>query len=255
MTLQMKSLLSMGFLCFNTALYAGTEGSLPTFSGAWGGVGGGYINTVMNGKTNVSMISPTPSSAAFLLNANGDNKIAPMVNAGYFLDLPDQWLLGVKGAYKYIGVEQYDQSWSGTYQNGTYQTAGLHTKLNQDFFLLLNSGYQFGHWLVYGGVGPSITDVSEQLNGDMLLPTSVVFQPTNITNNKVIWGGAGQVGFEYMLPHRFMVDLSYNLVASGNTKIPNLYFLTGTSNLYTSFAQKVQVVEQGINITVNKYFM
>ena len=250
-----KKTILIGCLYISSSLNAGTMGDIPSFSGLWAGVGGGYINTTTNGKTNITMVSSTTSPAEYLLNNNQDNHFAPIANAGYFYDLKNQWYIGAKGVYKYIGSEQFDQSWSGTFQNGAYQTAGLHTKLNQEFLLLMNTGYQFDHWLVYGGIGPSIINVSAELNGDVLQAGSITLQPVNITNNKTIWGGAGQVGFEYMLPNRFMIDISYNLLASGNTSIPAIYFETGIAGAYTSFSQQVQVIEQGVNISINKYFM
>lgn len=74
-----------------------------------------------------------------------------------------------------------------------------------------------------------------------------------MSQSKTIIGGAGQVGFEYMLPYRFMVDISYNFLATPKTSIPNIVFQAGSNN-YSKFGQDLSVVEQGINITVNKYF-
>jgi len=242
-------------LCFSTiAAQAGTLGATSPYSGFWVGVGGGYISTIINGDTNITMVSATPSVAEFLLGDNLATHFVPVVNAGYFYDMQNNWLLGVKGLYKYIGTKQFDQTWSGTFQNGTYQSAGLSTNLTQDFSLLLTGGYTFGDWLVYGGAGPSLIDVSEKLNGDFLPANSFVFQPVNITHNKVIWGGAAQVGFEYMLPNRFMVDLSYSFLASGKQTIPTINFITENRNNYTTFSQHLQALEQGINLTINKYF-
>ncbi len=256
MSINIKSILPIGLLALSSSIFAGSMGENSlNYAGSWAGVGGGYINTFTNGHTDITMISTTISPQEYLLDKNLENHFAPVANAGYRFNLPNNWLIGVKGVYKYVGVEQFDQSWAGTFQNGTYQSAGLHTKINDVTFLTLDGGYQFGSWLVYGGAGPSLTRVSEQLNGDLLPPTSFVLQPVNISQSKLFLGGAGQVGFEYMLPNRFMIDFSYNLVVSGNSKMPNLYFQSGTANNYTLFSQQIQVVEQGINITINKFFM
>lgn len=255
MVINTKKMLSIGFICFNTVLYAGSMGPTASYSGLWAGLGGGYINTTTTGNTNINMVSVSSSPREYLLNNNLENHFAPLANVGYFFDLSNSWLVGVKGVYKYINSEQFDQSFSGTFQDGTYQTAGLHTKLEHEAFFLLDGGYQFGNWLVYGGLGPSINTVSEVLNGDVLPPTSFNFLPVNITTNKTLWGGAGQIGFEYLLPNRFMVDISYNLVVTGKTTMPTILFRTGASSAYTSFSQQVQVVEQGVSISINKYFM
>lgn len=225
----------------------------PTFAGIWGGVGGSYTNSTISGHTNIIQITSAPSSAEYLLGDNAVNHMAPVVNAGYYLPIGTEWVLGPKFLYKYIGQEQFDQSWSGTYQDGTYQTAGLRTKSVQNFNLLVSGGYHFDQWLLYAGAGPGWANVKVELNGDVLPATSVVFTPVNVSHSKTMIGGAGQVGFEYMLPKGFMVDLSYNFLATPTTKVPAIIF-NATGGGYSSFSQSVSVVEQGVCITLNKYF-
>ncbi len=180
--------------------------------------------------------------------------MAPVVNAGYYFGLPDNWYVGAKFLYKYIGQEQFDQSWSTTFTDGSYQTAGLRTKFVQDFYLIFSGAYQFGQWLLYAGAGPSWATVTVNLNGDVLPPSSLTFIPENLSQSKTILGGAAQIGFEYMLPHRFMVDISYAFLATPKVAIPAINFNTTTNIGFTGFSQSVSVVEQGINITINKYF-
>jgi len=251
-----KKIILLGCVCLHSLAIAGSMGSDPGYAGFWAGVGGGYINTTTHGKTNITMVQQTgASSASYEMDNNQDTHFSPIADLGYFYALKNQWYLGAKAVYKYIGSEQYNRTWAGTFNDGTNQTAEFHTKLNQEFFFLLNAGYQFGQWLVYGGLGPSITDVTEVLDGELLPASSTVFRPVNLSATKTIWGGAGQVGFEYMLPNRFMVDISYNFVVSGNVNMPPMYFQSAAAGAYTTFVQRVQVVEQGVNISINKYFM
>ena len=232
---------------------AGTMGDgHPSFAGLWGGVGGSYTYSTLSGETNILQVSSAPSSAEFLLSHNILNHMAPVVNAGYYFPLGSEWVVGPKFLYKYLGQEQFDQTWSGTYQDGSYQTAGIKTKSVQNFNALLSGGYQFGQWLLYAGAGPGWADVEVNLNGDLLPASSLVFSPINVSHSKTIIGGAGQVGFEYMLPNRFMLDISYNFLATPTTDIPSIIF-NSTSGNYSQFSQRVSAVEQGINITLNKY--
>ena len=180
--------------------------------------------------------------------------MSPIIDAGYYFQLPDHWYVGAKFLYKYIAQEQYDQSFSTTFTDGSYQTAGLRTKLIEDFYLLCSGGYQFGPWLVHGGVGPGWATVQDNLNGDVLPPSSLTFIPGNMSKSKTILGGAGQVGVEYMLPNRFTIDISYGFLATPTKALPDINFSTTTNVGYTRFSQNVNVVEQGINITLNKYF-
>lgn len=235
---------------------AGTMGDISksSYQGFWVGVGGSYDYSTLSGSTNINQVSSTPSSAVYLISDNLTTHMAPVVNAGYYFGLPDDWYVGAKFIYKYIAQQQFDQSYSTTFTDGSYQTAGLRTKFIQDFYFLASGAYQFNQWLVYAGVGPSLATVRVNLNGDVLPPNSLTFIPENMSSSKSILGGAGQVGFEYMLPNRFMIDISYGFLVTPTTAIPNINFATTTNVGFTRFSQSVGVVEQGINITLNKYF-
>ncbi len=234
---------------------AGSVGdSLANYRGFYVGAGGSYNYSTLSGSTNINEISNSTSTSQFLLSDNLTNHMAPVVDAGYYFGLPNHWYLGGKLMYKYISQEQYDQSYSATFIDGSYQTAGLRTKLIQDFYLLCSGGYQFGQWLAHAGVGPAWATVQMNLNGDELPPSSLTFIPLNKKTSKTMIGGAGQVGIEYMLRNRFTIDISYGFLATPSKDLPNINFTTQTNIGFTRFNQSVSVVEQGINITLNKYF-
>lgn len=242
-------------LLFTSICNAGGMGEIANhYQGFWFGVGGSYNYSTLSGKTNISQVSSTPSSAEFLLSDNLTNHMAPVVNAGYYYTLPQNWYIGAKFLYKYIGQEQFDQTWSTTFTDGSYQTAGIRTKFIQDFYLLASAAYEFGPWLTYVGAGPAWATVRADLNGDVLPPSSLTFVPVNTSQSATILGGAGQVGFEYMLPNRFTVDISYSFLVTPRRDLPAINFNTTTGVGYTKIIQSVSVVEQGINITLNKYF-
>lgn len=247
---------SLFLLLASSACFAGGMGDTASdlYRGFWLGVGGSYNYSTLSGQTNITQVSSTPSSAEYILSDNLTNHMAPVANAGYYFALPDQWYVGPKFIYKYVGQEEFDQTWSSTFTDGSYQTAGLRTKFIQDFYLMASGAYAFGPWLMYAGVGPGWATVEVNLNGDLLPPNSLSFLPENISQTKTIVGGAAQVGFEYSLPNRFMIDISYSFLATPKTCIPPLNFTTTTNIGFTSFKQSVSVVEQGINITLNKYF-
>ena len=254
----LKSRMLVGILsCFvlNT-LYAGTMGaSRSDFEGCLFGVGTGYVNTNLSKWTDITMHSTFLPVTEYYREDNIKETLSPIANASYFGALQEQWLWGIKGVYKYLGIQHPTLSWSGTYQNGTYQEAVFHTKVVQEFFLTLDAGYQiYPNLLGYLGIGPSITELQNQLRGNLLPSTSTAFQYVEKTRSKTIWGVAGQVGFGYMLPGRFMLDFSYNLVVSPKTSMPTTYFATNTASFYSTSSQRVQLLEQGLNITVNKYF-
>lgn len=202
----------------------------PNFSGFWAGVGGSYLYSSLSGRTNITKSSQIPATAQYLVNDNLTNHMSPVVNLGYLKALNNDYLVGIKGIYKYIGQEQLDQTWSGTFSDGTYQSAGLRTKFVQDFYLLATGAYQFDHWLVYAGAGPTWSTVRVDLNGQVLPVNNVNFVPVNLSQSKTIIGGGGQIGFEYMLPHCFTVDISYSFSATPNQTIPELNFQALSAN-------------------------
>jgi hypothetical protein len=235
--------------------FAGTIGDTSSsFAGLWAGGGGSYTYSTLNGQTNIIQVNSAPSSAQYLLSSNIVNHMAPIVNVGYYFPIKSEWYIGPKFLYKYIGQQQFDQTWSGTYQDGSYQSAGIRTKSVQNFSALLSGGFQFNKWLLYAGAGPGFANVTVELNGSLLPATSLVFTPVNTSSSKTIVGGAAQVGFEYMLPKRFIVDISYNFIATPTSSVPTIVF-PATSGRYSSFTQNINVVEQGINITLSKYFL
>lgn len=234
---------------------AGSMGNVSAnYQGFYVGAGGSYNFSTLSGSTNINQISSSTSTSKFLLSDNLTNHMAPVVDAGYYFGLPNNWYLGPKFMYKYIAQEQYDQSYTATFIDGSYQTAGLRTKFIQDFYLLCSAGYQFNQWLAYAGIGPSWATVQMNLNGDNLPPSSLIFIPENLKSSKTMIGGAAQVGFTYMLPNRFTVDLSYGFLATPATNLTSINFKTLTNVGFSQFNQSVNVIEQGINITLNKYF-
>jgi len=250
-----KTVTCSALMGFGFASTAGTlgEANASDFSGFYVGAGGSYIYTAVSGTTYTSM-STSSGQSQYPLVTTLTNHMAPLLDAGYSYDLHNHWLVGVKGLYKYIGSEQLALSWSGTFPvTNTYQSAGLYTKLVENYALLVDCGYQFDNWLLYAGVGPGGATAQFKLNGDVLPATSTTSIPVNINTSSTVWGGAGQVGVQYLLPNRFTIDLSYNFTATANSSLNNIIFPSYTSSAYSSFSQRLQIVEQGFNITFTKY--
>ena len=255
MSIRSKAVL---FICFMSTIvpgYAGSMGESANFSGFYAGAGGSYVYTTISGTTTITQSTSPSSHAPYTLTTALTNHMAPVVNAGYFYDLHNQWYVGAKGLYKYIGVNALDQTWAASYpQTFTAQSASLYSKLVQDASLLFVGAYQFDNWLLYGGVGPGMGNAQLKLNGATLpIGISNALQ-TKLSSTTNAWGGAGQIGAQYLLPNRFSIDLSYNFLATNLTSLPTINFISAPSYQYSSFAQRIHVTEQGFNITLNKYF-
>lgn len=236
-------------------VFAGTMGTdSVSYAGIWGGIGGSYTSTQLNGNTTITTQPAISAPGTYIISSGSETHFAPVGEVGYLYALANDWLLGARVQYKYIGLEQFDIDWSGTLQNGAYQTGGIHSKLQDEWLFLLDMGYQFNQWMVYAGAGPVLFNASAQLNGDVLPAGSFSFFSVNEQNTKSLLGAGGHVGIEYMLPHRFMLNLSYDFAMSQSLNVPKLFFSSGDANYYSGFTQNLQAVEQGINLTVNKYF-
>src|SRR3990167_4626919 len=93
-----------GAFCMHSAIWAGSMGALHSnFSGFSVGAGGSYTYSTISGRTNIAMISSTPTTAEYLLSDNLTNHMAPVLNIGYLYDFHNDWLAGFKVLYKYFG--------------------------------------------------------------------------------------------------------------------------------------------------------
>lgn len=250
-----RALIGISFYGLCNLSQAGSVGHPADFTGFSAGLGAGFSIFTLIKHTDFTMISSSPPELTSYRIETIKSNLAPIANISYYGNLKNNWLWGIKGVYKYIGVQQFDLSWSGIFENGAVQSAAAYPKITNEFFLNADLGYQIGNWLLYAGVGPSVSTVQSHLKGSTLDAYSI--QPVDyyLIYNKNLWGGAGQLGFQYLLPHRFAIDLSYNLSISTPTDMPTKYLQTGTAGTYTTLTQHTQIIEQGLNITINKYFM
>ncbi len=244
---------TLSALLSHHALAGSMGNTVKSFSGFWVGAGGSYLSSQLNGQTTVQTQPPISAPGTYILSNGHETHFAPVANIGYLHGFENNWLLGLRAQYKYIDMDQFDISWSGTLQNGAYETGGIHSKLQDDWLFLIDVGYSFENWFIYSGIGPSLFNVSAQLNGDTLPAGTFNFFPVNLRNSKSLWGGGGHVGLAYMFPQQLTVDLSYNFSISQAQNLSTLIFPSGAPNYFSGFLQNLQAVEQGVNITINKY--
>ncbi len=224
------------------------------FKGFAIGGGVGYSHSITNDDTVVTMYSTAAPASEYARDENVSNGISPLADVSYYFRATDRLVWGFDALYKYIGLQQFNQAWTGTFPTGVLQQANLYTKLEHEGILMLTGGYNFNQWLVFGGVGATFITMSTTLQGDTLPSTSTSFTHTEISKDKTLWGVGGQVGFDYMLPAGFDARILYSLSVSMREKLPLIRFNSNLANSYSVFTQRVQVIDQGIGIIIKKYF-
>lgn len=229
--------------------------AVANYSGFAMGLGVGYTHSITNDEiTTITNNSDGSSLYSYQRLENISNGLSPMVTASYYWDLPQAYVFGIDLMYKYIGIEQFNVQAPINFANGANVQANLRTKLAHELYTLLTAGYEFDNWMVFLSLGPSFIQLDTTVHTEFTAAGDI--NPTQYTNlhaKKITTGGAAQVGFEYMLPHRFAVQMFYSFSVSPVENEPATSYNAGAAG-NVQYLQRVQVIDQSIGIVVNKYF-
>ncbi len=220
---------------------------IPTIShGFYAGIGGGW-NTI-DETYNSTLFSSTDKSAHDNYNVNS-NRLAPLIQFGYWKPFTEKWLWGITAQWEYLGYQTANVNSSrGQYiQNASFSSINFfgpgvtrdftsQTKINNEILLLFYLGMQLQQSYVYAGLGPALFTASNSIYvssvhtpdgvGDNLVSTSV-------SANNTVWGGVAQVGYNLYLNSTLFLNFSYSYSqsATGNfNNSANAAILNGASN-------------------------
>lgn len=241
--------------------------------GIYAGLGGSW-NTI--DETFNSTFLTSSHNSAWDHYAVNLNRLAPMVQVGYWAPICNPWLWGVEAQWKYLGYKTPNVNTSrGQYiQNASFSSINIfgdkvirdftsQTKIDNEVLLLLYFGMQLQNGYAYLGLGPTLFTATNNIyvssvhtamdGGDNLSSNSV-------NSSKTMWGGAAQVGYNYYFASTCFLNLNYTYSKSGT------YHFNNTVNAATLNAagvpgpttvnlnRKINFGIQEVMFSINKVF-
>lgn len=231
----MKKLLVLTstYFILSTAVFAGEQ--IPTICyGFYAGLGGSW-NTIDETYQSTFFTSRN-ISAKDHYNASS-NRLAPLIQLGYWQPLTEKYLWGAVAQWKYLGYQTANVNNSrGQYiQNASFSSINFFgpnvvrdftskTKIKNEALFLFYLGAQLQQSYAYLGIGPVLFTSANSIylstvhvpdgTGDNLISTST-------SANKTVWGGALQVGYNYYLDCSWFLNVNYTYIKSATNQFKN----------------------------------
>lgn len=165
------------------------------------------------------------------------NRLAPVIQVGHRMDFCNEWKIGFLAQWKYLNYKTPNMSSSRgqLLPNATFSSINIFgpevvrdftsiTRLSNEVKVLGYVGKQVARGLAYIGVGPALITASNSIyvssvhtpngTGDHLISTSV-------KSNRTMWGGAAQVGYQYVLDANSFINISYSYMQTGRYHFSN----------------------------------
>jgi len=268
--------------------------SLVPGSAFYVGAGGGYGRTNFSTQTvygigysnlytsNGTLTETGVASGDAYLSMPTRSTFVPSAQLGYFQHFDNSdWLWGGKIVYNYLGATSTVQN-AILPQNGSSQFLGNPTPVPLTGYAVINSfqttinhqvilapmiGRSFEDGFVYGGAGPSLSNMQTRVDGVIGyapvngVQTDITGAPRNLFNSGWVFGGAIMVGGTYFFAPTWFLDLSYTFglttpqdaTFSGpfiDNNLPGGAQTTGTAIVHPSGT----VMTHAILLTINKAF-
>lgn len=202
------------------------------------------------------------------------NRLAPVVQLGHRIPLCDNWLAGVLAQWKYLNYKtpNMGSNHGQILTNATFSSINIFgpdvdrdftskTRLSNEGMLLGYLGREMMRGYAYFGLGAVVYTASNSIYvSSVHVPNGVGNHliSTSVTNHKAVWGGAGQVGYQYCLNSNSFINLGYTYIqtASGsfsnsaNAAILNGADAPGPTTLSLSRAIKFAVQELALSVNL-----
>lgn len=275
----------IGFLIFDLFAAPSIAAAEPPQSALFIGAGGSYNAAHIDQKLltggaldildgGLSIASGALGGPAAPFDAR-DNRLAPLLQAGYFSHFPaSPWLWGFKFNYQYVGAEVAQQGIVSPGQEvdgfvgQTFVSVGTsQVKLQHLFGLLPFIGASYGNGYIYGGGGPVLARTETNISGvggfleDGSGPLNLTGAPMNFSGNNWVWGGAAHVGFTYFFSSNWFIDLNYTFTRlqkanddfvgpfTSSIVVSNTFATSGTAAVSASDDITLHAVAVSVNTT------
>ncbi len=264
------TLAAIGLYGIATSVFAAEP--TPIIShGFYAGIGGGW-NTIDETYAS-TLFTSTHKSAHDNYNVSS-NRLAPLIQLGYWRPFNETWLWGVTAQWEYLGYQTANVNSSrGQYiQNASFSSINFfgpdvlrdftsQTNINNEVLLLFYLGMQMQQSYVYLGLGPALFTASNNIyvssvhtphGGSNLVSTSV-------GANNTLWGGAAQVGFNLYLNPIWFLNFSYTYLKSTTGSFNNSANATklngGSAGPTTlNLNRAIRWSTQEVTLSINKVF-
>lgn len=216
------------------------------------------------------------------IDLEDQNNISFAVQGGYFQRFNNSDMLwGVKFAYSYLNgsssvrnallpqVGSFTTVPGGvvTPFTGNALVRSYKVEMLHQMALIPFIGRSFSRGFVYGGVGPTLSQISTKLDGVIGFAdlngtrTDVSGNPINLSSTRWVYGGAATVGGTYFLDASWFLDFSYTFAMTQNNN--NDYFSpftnpngTGGSTIEGTLVGTTsgKVTTQSVTVSINRAF-
>lgn len=230
------------------------------------------VSTVYN---NGVLVSSGTAGGSYNLQTDPQNKIAPLLQLGYFQHFINyDWLWGAKLTYSYLNssntsseftIPQFITNPAGNAFAGTVTVASLQSSNLQQIILTPLFGRAFDRGFIYLGAGPSVALTETKIKGvtgyqniDGTI-VNVSGMPTNFSSTDWVYGAAAVLGGTYFIECSLFLDFSYNFNWTINHTEHFDALSTSLQPPYSSSASltgssKGQVLTQTVTLSINKLF-
>lgn len=239
--------------------------------GFYAGIGGSW-NTI-DENYHSTFFTLTGKAAKDNYNVSS-NRLAPLVQLGYWSPFTDKWLWGVSAQWKYLGYQtaNVNNSRGQSIQNASFSSINFfgsevirdftsQTNIHNEGLLLFYFGMQLQQSYVYLGLGPALFTASNNIYvSSVHTPNGVgnTLISTSVSANNTLWGGAVQVGYNLYLNPCWFLNFSYSYLQSATSSFNNSInaaILNGANNpgpTTLNLNRAVRLSTQEVILSINK---
>lgn len=257
-----------------TPSFAGEYQRVPKLAhGLYGGFGGSW-NTI-DESFDSTLITSAQRSGEDSYKTN-HSRLAPLVQIGYWQPLCQEWLWGVSAQWKYLYylTPNENASQGQHLPNATFSSINIfgadvdrdfnsQTRVSNELMFLLYVGKQLQQGYTYLGAGPVLLTTSNRVYVSSIHTPNGVgdhLGANAVSNDKIIWGGALQVGYNFYLDETFFLNINYTYLQTGtnqfnnsvNTAILNGFAVPGPTTLNVNRSVRLNIQE--VMFSINKVF-
>lgn len=235
--------------------------------GFYAGVGVGFNSIDESFKSTLSTNENRSGKDQY---STHQNRLVPMVTVGHQWCFCDDWSIGITAEWKYLNYRTpNDNSSRGQIlPNASFSSINIFgpevvrdftsiSRLNNEVLLLASIERELCGGFIYLGLGPMMFDASNSINvssvhtpngtGDHLVSTSV-------KEDKIIWGGAARVGYQYFLTENAFINAGYTYLQTGRTHFKNSAN-TARLNGFDTPGETTLLLKRSIRFTAQEFFL